>query len=290
MVDGGRGDLRIAGSPGRVLPGSARRLQRPVSAPAGVEAVDLTPEARGGRGASSSPRGEEEVRSWRGDLHLLVFDLDGTLVDSRRDLAAAVNALRAELGFEPLPVGRIVGMIGRGARVLVQRALADRWGDSAPGAAVRLDRAFERFLDLYFERCLDETRPYDGVPEMLAALAERFPLAVLTNKPERHSLEVLEGLSLAAWFRSVVGGDTVATRKPDPAGLLLLAERLGAQIGRTLFVGDSATDGETAKAAGAPLALVSWGFGAAEELDRFPAALRPTAPQELSAALLGSGF
>ncbi len=223
------------------------------------------------------------------NVDAVVFDLDGTLVDSRHDLASAVNALRAELGFEPLAVERVVGMVGRGARVLVQRALADRWSDSEPGASARLDRAFERFLDLYFDRCLDETRSYDGVPEMLETLAERFPLAVLTNKPERHTLRVLEGLGLAAWFRSVVGGDTLATRKPDPAGLHLLAGRLGAETGRTLFVGDSATDGETAKAAGAPLALVAWGFGAAEELERYDALLRPAAPDELCTALLGSG-
>lgn len=211
-----------------------------------------------------------------------MFDLDGTLVDSRHDLAGAINVLRGELGAAPLPVEGVVAMVGRGARVLVARALEDvlPTSESEP-----FDRAFSRFLDLYFERCLVATRPYDGVREMLTALAGRVPLAILTNKPERHTLKVLSGLELlagtGAQFEQVIGGDTLTTRKPDPEGLLLVARRLGTPIERVLYVGDSAVDAETAVAAGASLALVTWGYGTAEELEPFTPALRPETPVEL---------
>jgi len=218
----------------------------------------------------------------RAPLAAVVFDLDGTLVDSRQDLVGAVNALRGELGAAPLSLEQVVTMVGRGARVLVARALADVLPSSE---SEPFDRAFSRFLDLYLERCLDATRPYDGVREMLAALAGKVPLAVLTNKPERHTLKVLDGLDLLAdtdaRFELVLGGDSLETRKPDPEGLLLVARRLGAPIGRTLFVGDSAVDGETARAAGAPLALVTWGYGTAEELEPFAPVLRLETPAEL---------
>lgn len=219
----------------------------------------------------------------------IVFDLDGTLVDSRHDLAAAVNALRRDLGVAPLTEDRVVGMTGRGARVLVEQALED-----VPGAEVDGEEGcLQRFLDLYFERCLETTRPYDGVREMLAALAGRVPLAVLTNKPERHARKILDGLDLlggtGARFEELIGGDTLATRKPDPEGLLHVARRLAEPIERILYVGDSAIDGETARAAGAPLALVTWGLGTEEELRPFEALLRPNTPAELLAHIRQAG-
>ncbi|MGD2114685.1 MAG: HAD-IA family hydrolase [Acidobacteriota bacterium] len=226
---------------------------------------------------------------WEGRIDSIVFDLDGTLIDSRRDLAGAVNALRRELGLAELSVDRIVTMVGRGARVLVQQALeADSEGLHVPlheGFDEIVDRAFERFLALYLERCLEETRPYDGVPEMLHALAARFPLALLTNKPERHTRRILAGLGLAGFFRDVLGGDTLGTRKPDPEGLRLLAGRLGTPPDRTLFVGDSAVDAETARAAGTPYALVPWGYGGPGDLADDEPDLRPETPGDLVAAL-----
>lgn len=209
------------------------------------------------------------------EIAALAFDLDGTLIDSRRDLAGAVNEVRRELGFEPLEVPEIVAMVGRGARVLVRRALPDE----VAGAA--FDAAFATFLDRYTDRCLKETRPYEGVMDMLGELAARFPLALLTNKPERSTRKILAGLGLAEFFGVVIGGDTLAVRKPDPETLRLVARRLGVQLHHVLFVGDSATDGETAQAAGVPLALVTWGFGGAEELAPFDAVLRPKTPAEL---------
>lgn len=184
----------------------------------------------------------------------LVFDLDGTLVDSRPDLASAVNATRERLGLPPLSLAAVTGMVGEGARVLVRRALPE----SVAGAA--FDEALALFLDLYFERCLEGTRAYPGIPEALAELAAGRPLAVLTNKPERHSRKVLAGLGLLPWFEAVVGGDTLPARKPDPAGLLSLAARWGLPPGEVLLVGDSAVDAATARAGGCRLALVEWGF------------------------------
>ena len=190
----------------------------------------------------------------------MVFDLDGTLVDSRLDLAAAVNATRERLGLPPLAVAAVTAMVGEGARMLLRRALpASIAGDA-------FDAALALFVDLYFDRCLDATRAYPGIDELLAALAPRYPLAVLTNKPERHSIRILDGLGLLPRFASIVGGDTLAARKPDPVGLHHLARGWSTTADRLLLVGDSGIDAATAQAAGAGLALVAWGFGSAEKL------------------------
>ena len=184
----------------------------------------------------------------------IVFDLDGTLVDSRPDLATAVNRTRAELGLPPLAVDAITAMVGEGAQTLLVRALPDTLrGDE-------FTAAMHRFLDVYLDCCLDATRPYEGVPEAVAALAARHRLAVLTNKPERHSRKVLGGLGLLAPFEIVIGGDTLPTRKPDPAGLLGIAAAWGLPPGDVVLVGDRVVDAQTARAAGAGLALVDWGF------------------------------
>lgn len=190
----------------------------------------------------------------------VVFDLDGTLVDSRRDLAAAVNATRGELDLPPLSVVEVAAMVGEGARVLLRRALPAAVGSDAFESALAL------FLDLYYERCLDETTAYPGIAAALAALAPRLPLAVLTNKPERHSRRILAGLDLAAFFSVVIGGDTLPARKPDPLGVHSISRRWQTRPERLLLVGDSGIDAATAAAAGTPLALVSWGYGRPEEL------------------------
>ncbi len=216
-------------------------------------------------------------------LSALAFDLDGTLIDSRRDLAGAVNQVRRELGFEPLEIPEIISMVGRGARLLVRRALPEEVAGEA------FDRAFAAFLDRYTDRCLEATRPYEGVVEMLEVLAPSFSLALLTNKPERPTRKILAGLGLGEFFGVVIGGDTLEVRKPDPETLRVVARRLGVRLPHLLFVGDSVTDGETAEAAGVRLALVEWGFGGAEELAPFDAVLRPKTPAELARGIAELG-
>ena len=186
---------------------------------------------------------------------LTVFDLDGTLIDSQRDLAASANQLIEECGGVPLPVDAVARMVGEGARLLVQRALAAA-GVRDPGTS-----ALERFLAIYDERLLDDTRPYDGVIDALAAAAARGPVAVLTNKPQHHTERVLAGLGLVRWFAEVIGGDTPFGRKPDPAGLRHLVARHGGQPATTVMVGDSVVDLRTARAAGVHACVARYGFG-----------------------------
>ena len=187
---------------------------------------------------------------------LFVFDLDGTLVDSLRDITDSANALLAEYGAAPLPEDEIGRMVGEGAARLVARALKAAGID--PPA-----HALERYLAIYATRLLVHTCPYPGIPEVLEALSARAPLAVLTNKPLAATRAILGGLDLARHFNpaAVVGGDGPLPRKPDPAGLASLAARAGAPAASTVLVGDSLTDWQTAHAAGARICLARYGFG-----------------------------
>lgn len=204
---------------------------------------------------------------------LIVFDLDGTLIDSRTDLVTSANQLVIELGGAALAPDRVVAMIGEGARMLVERALG------AAGLSVPVDDALARFLSIYDEHLVDTTLCYPGVPETLGRLARQATLAVLTNKPLAPTVRLLEHLSLAGHFDEVVGGDGPLARKPAPDGLLWLMGRAGAAPGATLMVGDSAIDLQTAQSAGVPACLVRYGFGfasvaspagAARIIDTFP--------------------
>lgn len=196
---------------------------------------------------------------------LVVFDLDGTLVDSGRDLAAAVNeALRRVAPQAPsLPEETVRSFVGSGARVLVTRSLA-RAGLTLPVADV-----LPVFLEAYWDRLLDTTRLYPGTVEALESLGGR-PLAVLTNKPGGMSRRILEGLGVAGRFFRVYGGDDLPTRKPDPAGLRRLASEAGVLPEETVMVGDSAIDVRTGRAAGAFTAGVTYGFDAGSFRDHPP--------------------
>ena len=184
----------------------------------------------------------------------VVFDLDGTLVDSRADLAAAVNHALAAFGLAQLPVETLGGYVGEGARVLVQRALgADHLDLLAP--------ALDAFLAYYGAHLLDATRAYPGIPEALGALGARgVVLSVLTNKPVAMSRTILAGLGLADRFVAIVGGDSLPVRKPDPAGVEHLRAQSGTARERVLLVGDSPIDLRTARAAGVAFCGVAWGL------------------------------
>ncbi len=187
-------------------------------------------------------------------IRLLIFDLDGTLVDSKRDLALSVNAMRECMGLGPLAEDAIASYIGHGVTVLVRRAL----GEDASEERVQTAQAM--FLEYYREHMLDHTRIYPGVRETLEELRDRR-LAVLTNKPVRFSREMLERLGLASLFTFIYGGNSFPLKKPDPVGVQALLRDLGVSTRETLIVGDSETDVLTGRNAGIWTCGVTYGFG-----------------------------
>ena len=186
---------------------------------------------------------------------LVLFDLDGTLVDSAPDIAEAVNRMLAELDLPRAGEDVVRGWIGDGARVLLQRAL--RHG----GSAQPVDEVMPRFMVHYGDCLLLHARVYPGVHEALDALSARgVAMALCTNKPQRFLPALLEATGIAGHFQALVGGDTLAERKPSPVPLLHLAAKLGQAPGDCLMVGDSAADADAARAAGMPLVLVRYGY------------------------------
>ena len=186
---------------------------------------------------------------------LVVFDLDGTLVDSRQDLANAANQLVAERDGSPLSLDTVTGMVGEGAAMLVRRAL------TAAGLSSDDPGALTRFLEIYDERLLETTVLYPGMLDAVRTARAGARVAVLTNKPLHHTERLLAGLGVRDLFDEVVGGDNPHGRKPAPQGLLALMSAAGAMGQDTLMVGDSLVDWETAQAAGARCCLASFGFG-----------------------------
>jgi len=184
---------------------------------------------------------------------LIAFDLDGTIVDSSRDLADSINDVLAGYGAAPLSHAAITRMVGDGARVLVGRALAAAGLPDAPDAITR-------FLDVYDTRLLNHTRLYEGMADVVRAARAHARVALLTNKPGRLSERLLAGLGIDDLFDDVVAGDGPFPRKPDPAALTALIARAGATPSRALLIGDSRIDYETARRAAARCCLVEYGF------------------------------
>src|ERR1035438_1254575 len=189
-------------------------------------------------------------------IRALIFDLDGTLIDSKRDLIHSVNAMLNELGRERLDQETISGYIGHGAPMLVSRAL----GGHAQGEELR--KGLQFFLAYYEEHKLDSTCGYPGVAETMVELTgKQVPMAVLTNKPVRISVRILEGLGLAKYFRVVYGGNSFETRKPDPFGANKILGEFGVAPGEAMIVGDSEVDVQTARNVGTTAVAVNYGFG-----------------------------
>lgn len=184
-----------------------------------------------------------------------IFDLDGTLLDTKEDLAAATNYVLSRFGLPAIPPERVRGYVGHGVRVMVESAL----GESNPHL---VREGLVLFLAYYREHLLDDTQPYPGIAQLLGKIKDGGGvLSVLTNKPEEFSRRLIAGLGLSNYFIGIVGGDTLTTRKPDPQGVYHLQNLSGVSLQRTLLIGDSETDVETAQAAGAAVCGVTWGFG-----------------------------
>jgi phosphoglycolate phosphatase len=211
------------------------------------------------------------------DVRVLIFDLDGTLIDSGVDLALSVNATLKEMGRSPLPHDQIFGYVGQGAPRLIERALG-------PGStSEECERALAFFLSYYREHMLDHTVTYPGVREGLAAL-EGMPMAVLTNKPVRFSRRILEGLGLASYFRYIYGGNRFETKKPNPAGMGVLLRDFGAAPKQAMLVGDSEVDVQTARNAGTWCCCVTYGLGG-NQLANYPPDLLVQSLTELATHL-----
>lgn len=189
------------------------------------------------------------------EIELIVFDLDGTLIDSKVDLANAVNATRRDLGLEGLADTVVFSYVGNGAPVLIRKALGEGYPEE------RYEKSLQFFLQYYREHMLDHTRLYPGTREALERMREAgLKMAVLTNKPVRFSRDLLRGLGVAEYFAVVYGGNSFETKKPHREGLDKIMAELGARPERTLVVGDSAVDVRTARNAGALACGVTWGF------------------------------
>jgi phosphoglycolate phosphatase len=216
-------------------------------------------------------------------IRLIVFDLDGTLIDSQVDLANSVNAMLTQMGRQPLPQAVIATYIGDGAGMLVRRALGD------PADEHLVEDGLNRFLAYYREHKLDNTYVYPGVFESLDALrqsphGEVRQMAVLTNKPIGPSLAICEALGLSPYFFQIYGGNSFATKKPDPEGLITLIREAGVEPAQTLMIGDSEVDILTARRSGA------WALGcrfglSSHTLETIPSDCMVDAASEWAAAL-----
>lgn len=209
-----------------------------------------------------------------------LFDLDGTLVDSAPDLAAALTRLVAARNLPGFSRGDVIPMIGDGARVLVDRAFAAR--GLVPDAA-----ALPAFLADYEANSAVATRPFPGIPEALAALgAQGWTLAVCTNKPEGAARALLDALGLSPAFAAIVGGDSLPVRKPDPGHVLGTVAAVGGDAARAVMIGDHANDIQAAAAAEIPALFCTWGYGRPEMANGAPVARRAADLPGLLAAII----
>jgi phosphoglycolate phosphatase len=217
-------------------------------------------------------------------VRALIFDLDGTLIDSKLDLALSINAMLKRMGRAELVHDEIFGMVGNGAPVLVRRALEAETLETASDEEA--DTGLAYFLSYYRNHMLDNTVTYPGVCEGLALL-EKHPMAVLTNKPVNFSRAILDGLALSRYFRFVYGGNSFEKKKPHPMGVETLLRELGAKPSEAMIVGDSEVDIQTARNSGIWACGVTYGLGA-EGLSAFPPDLMLDSLTELPAFLNGN--
>jgi phosphoglycolate phosphatase len=195
----------------------------------------------------------------------IIWDLDGTLVDSAPDLASALNTVLDMRGFFTLSIAEIRLMIGNGVPKLVER------GFNAVGVRpdpAQLDELIAMFVKEYKKCATNNTRPYPGIVEALQEIQSmNIPMGVCTNKPEAFTRQILEGLGLSGYFGSVIGGDTTNARKPDPKPVLACLHGLVSEPASSLMIGDSVHDVHAARAAGVTIGVVPWGYRSAPVKD-----------------------
>lgn len=218
-------------------------------------------------------------------VRLLVFDLDGTLIDSRLDLIHSVNATLRHIGRPELDGDLVASYIGDGAPALVRRAL----GDTEKNNEALIARALEYFLSYYRQHKLDHTTVYDGIREVLVGLAQpsngaRRLMAVLSNKPVNPSRDILRALGLGDFFLRVYGGNSFPTKKPDPLGAATILQEVGVAADEALMIGDSSVDVLTGRSAGLWTCGVTYGFAPHTLKDTPPDVLVDT-PRELGELL-----
>ena len=188
-------------------------------------------------------------------IKAILFDLDGTLIDSVTDLANSVNYTLTQIGLQPHTRDEIRSYVGDGVSQLIKRSLGEDHLE-------RFEAAFAVFMDHYGRHCTDNTHLYQGVADSLPRLAERYILAILTNKSMKFTVKILQALKIKSYFRELLGGDSLETKKPDPAGIFFLAEKWGLQpVTEMIMVGDHATDIEVGQRAGCRTVFIEGTIG-----------------------------
>jgi phosphoglycolate phosphatase len=222
-----------------------------------------------------------------GRVRAFVFDLDGTLLDTKLDLVNSVNAMLRETRRPEQSPDLVASYVGHGAPQLIARVLGPDANDQQRQESLSI------FLKHYEKQMLNLTRPYPGVVEGLTALAD-YPMAVLTNKPTGMSIAILEGLKLADFFRSIHGGDSFEKKKPDPAGALSIVKQLGRTPAEVAMVGDSDVDIQTARNTGMLAVGVKYGFGQHDPVERpadlYVDSLTELFPPPVAHPFTGDGF
>ncbi|MBI4667480.1 MAG: HAD-IA family hydrolase [Nitrospinae bacterium] len=195
------------------------------------------------------------------DVDVLVFDLDGTLIDSKQDIADSLNWTFGQFGYEPLPMNLIEQFVGNGIAPLINRAV------NQAGHPERETEVLKVFRARYYEHLLDQTMFFPGVEKTLNLLKSRYKMGLVTNKPHQFTEKIVAKLGLDSYFNGeVYGGDTLPVKKPDPASILRISSRYGVSPSRVLMVGDSSVDVMTGKNAGSFTVGVTYGFRSVEEL------------------------
>ena len=211
------------------------------------------------------------TRSW--PVQAILFDLDGTLVDSSRDITAAANAALATLGVSPRPADQVIRHVGRGAYNLLS-ALSGQEGGG-------VEEAVQVFINEYRQGGAKASRLYPGMNKVLQALEGQLKLAVVSNKPEALVWATLDQLRLDRYFDLVIGGDTLPSKKPDPMPIQWTVQRLHVPLDKVVLVGDSSTDVEAGRRASVVCCGVTWGFGDPRSSAAGPPQLLVDAPKNL---------